>query len=369
MESLPELSDLHIKSDYEQERNIENYLNRIQQKSKGTIKNIENYLNRFDRYLVETYHKPNETILREIFDYPEDKRYGVIFDVLQDYANYLSAKKNHLGTSTISSGYVRHSMSTIRNYLRFHGFKITSEDLTDSVTLPRIIEEEREPLPREKLQSILNEVTGLRRGLYFVMTSSGLRINEVIRLRKRDFNLDEYERIMIKVPAKICKTRKPRITFISKESSGLLRPVLDNLNDDDCPFNQSERDWEKVRLSESQIFGRIREKLGFNEKYESGVHHVSLTDSFRSWFITKCNRIDFGFGHALAGHELYMKRYDRMSVKSKIDFYIKAEKTLQVNSYLDDEKAEKIQEVYLKRIDDLESQMNSVRELLKRKRI
>jgi len=56
-------------------------------------------------------------------------------------------------------------------------------------------------------------------------------------------------------------------------------------------------------------------------------------------------------------------------IKEKIELYIRAEKTLQVNSYLDEEKTEKMQEVYMKRISDLEDEMNSVRELLKGKRV
>lgn len=368
MEILDKLSNLPTKSDYERERTIESFLNKIQQKSKGTVKNYHQHLHRFDRYLVDTYNKSNEAILSEILAYPEDKRYRAIFDILQDYVNHLSSTINHNKTTTISAGYVRHSMYSIKSYLRFHGFKITSEDLVDSVTLPRIIEEEREPLQREKLQALLNHVTGLRRILYFVMTSSGLRINEVIRLKKRDFVLDEYERIMIKVTAKIAKTRKPRITFMSKEAEFLLRPILEKLDDNDFPFNPPNRDWEKVRLSEEQIFGRLRDKLGFTDKYESGIYHITLTDSFRSWFVTKCNRIDFGFGHALAGHETYMKRYDRISIKEKVDFYIRAEKTLQVNTYLDEEKMEKMSQVYMKRITDLEWEINSVKELMKERK-
>jgi len=141
MGNLHKMSDLSVKSDYEKERNIQSYLTKIQQKSSGTVKNVSLYLKRFDRYLVETYDKPNEVVIREILAYSEDKRYRAIFDILQDYVNYLSSKKNHLGTTTISAGYVRHSMYSIKSYLRFHGFKITSEDLTDSVTLPRIVEE------------------------------------------------------------------------------------------------------------------------------------------------------------------------------------------------------------------------------------
>ncbi len=110
MGNLHKMSNLPVKSDYEKERNIENYLTKIQQKSSGTVKNVSLYLKRFDRYLVETYDKPNEVVLSEILAYPEDKRYRAIFDILQDYVNYLSAKKNHLHTNTISAGYVRHSM-------------------------------------------------------------------------------------------------------------------------------------------------------------------------------------------------------------------------------------------------------------------
>jgi len=355
-----------IKSSYERKRNIPNYLDKISQKSKGTIKNVNNHLSRFDSYLVATYGKPNEAVLNEILSFTEDKRYRAIFDVLQDYVNFLSGKTNHLGTDVISSGYVRASTYSIKGYLRFFGFKITSEDVSDSVTLPRIIEEERVPLTRKILQAIINNSTGLRRIMYLVMTSSGLRPSEVLQLRKRDFNLNEYARVLIKVPAKITKTKKPRITFISEETERLLRPILDNLDDSVQVFNQSNRTMEQVRLSEEQIFGRLREKLGFKNKYDSGIYHVSLGDSFRSWFVTKCNRIDFGFGHALAGHESYMKRYDRIELKDKVDYYIRAEKSLQVNTYLDDEKLEKMSEVYLKRITDLEAEMDSVRELLKR---
>ena len=71
MEISDKLSNLPAKSDYERERNIESYLTKIQQKSKGTVKNISNYLKRFDRYLVKTYDKPNEVVLSEILAYPD----------------------------------------------------------------------------------------------------------------------------------------------------------------------------------------------------------------------------------------------------------------------------------------------------------
>ena len=46
---------INTESTFTRPRNIENYLDRIRLKSKGTIKNIESYLRRFDNYLKETY--------------------------------------------------------------------------------------------------------------------------------------------------------------------------------------------------------------------------------------------------------------------------------------------------------------------------
>ncbi|MFB5635991.1 MAG: integrase, partial [Nitrosopumilus sp.] len=113
-------------------RNIENYLDRIQLKSKGTIKNIESYLRRFDSYLQDTYNKPNEVILDEILSIKNNQDV-VLFDILQDFVNYLSGKTNRLNANTISSGYVRHTVYAIKGYLRFYGFKITSDDLNDAL--------------------------------------------------------------------------------------------------------------------------------------------------------------------------------------------------------------------------------------------
>jgi len=369
MEISDKLSGLSVKSEYERPRNIPSYLNRIKQKSKGTVRNINGFLSRFDTYLVLTYKKPNEIVLKEILALDEESQRRAIFDIMQDYVNHLSEKMNHLSANTISAGYIRASVYGITGYLRFFGFRISRDDVKDSVICPKIIEEERVPLTREQLQSIMNNMIGLRRTMYFVMTSSALRIAEVLQLRKRDFVLDEYDRIVIKVSAKIAKMKKPRLTMLTEETARLLRPELDKIDDDVYLFNQDNRKLSYKVLNEEQIFGRLRENLGFTDRYDTGIHHVTLTDSFRSWCVTKINRIDFGFGHALAGHESYMKRYDRMEIKEKIELYIRAEKTLQVNSYLDKEKTEKMQEVYMKRISDLEDEMNSVRELLKARRV
>ena len=346
---------------YEKTRNIPNYLDKIKLKSKGTIKNQIQYLKRFDRYLDDIYDKTNETVLDEIISMPQGQQQRVLFDVLQDFVNDLSGKKNKLNSNPISAGYIRHTVHAIKGYLRFYGFKITSEDIKDNLTLPRVIEEEREPLQRSQLQLILNNSTGLRRIMYLVMSSSGMRPSEVMMIRKRDLELEKYERIMVRLPAKITKTKKPRITFISKEAQKELVSYLKRINDDAFVFNSDNKTMEQIRLNEEQIFGRLREKIGLLEKYESGIHKVSLGDSLRSWFITKCNRIDHGFGHALAGHELYMKRYDGLTLDEKLELYIKSEKLLQAFEYVDEDQQKQMEQLEekIKQQDDIIKQQES----------
>jgi integrase len=187
------ISDSFEVSSFAKARNIENYLDRIRLKSKGPIRNIENYLKRFDDYLQETYSKTNEHVLDEILAMAKDQE-RTLFDILQDFVNDLSGKTNHLHNNTISSGYVRHVIYGIKGYLRFYGFKITSNDLNDSITLPKVVEEEWEPLRFEQLQLILNNQTGLRRVLYLFMSSSGMRPSEVLQIRKRDLELEKSSR-------------------------------------------------------------------------------------------------------------------------------------------------------------------------------
>jgi len=106
MEISDKLSNSLIKSEYERPRNIPSYLNRIKQKSKGTVRNINGFLSRFDTYLVSTYKKPNEIVLKEILELDEESQRRAIFDIMQDYVNHLSEKTNHLSANTISAGYI-----------------------------------------------------------------------------------------------------------------------------------------------------------------------------------------------------------------------------------------------------------------------
>ena len=94
-------------------------------------------------------------------------------------------------------------------------------------------------------------------------------------------------------------------------------------------------------------------RTGLVDRYDTKIHKITL-HSFRSWRITKCNRIDSDFGNALGGHEKYMKRYNRFSDAEKCELFIKAEKSLSIFERVDVDQ--------LKKIDELESQVKELQE-------
>jgi len=162
------------KSSYLKTPTIENYLDRIRLKEKGTVRNVKSNLVRFDRYLKTTYDKSSEVVLNEILGLSIEKQERSLYEIIQDYVNHLSSLDNHLGKS-IAPLYVKHAVGIIRGYLRYFGFRITSEDVKGNIVLSKVIEEDREPLTRENLQLIVNNQTGLRRAMYLVMSSSGIK--------------------------------------------------------------------------------------------------------------------------------------------------------------------------------------------------
>jgi len=103
----------------------------------------------------------------------------VLFDILQDFVNDLSGKKNHLRNNIISSGYVRHVVYGIKGYLWYYGLKITSDDLKDSITLPKIVEEEQSTLEKLRKVDIASEDRMLA-----ITKETGELLNMILRLKK-----------------------------------------------------------------------------------------------------------------------------------------------------------------------------------------
>ena len=142
---------------------------------------------------------------------------------------------------------------------------------------------------------------------------------------------------------------------------GYLKPILDKKKDDDLIFATNE-DSLKAKHTEEDYFYRLRTRVGLTDRYDNGIHKITL-HSFRSWFITKCNRIDSDFGNALGGHGKYMKKYDRLTDSEKCELFIKSESSLSIFENVDtNENLKKIEELQCK-LDELEDEKKRNAEL------
>ncbi len=320
-------------------KNEETYLNTLRVRSPHTIQGIKYSLKKFQIFVSDTYKgKTIEDVFDELIKLDKTNQEIAIIDLLQDFVNYLDG----IGILPITmKGY----FGSVKRYLRYRGFKIYNEDISQTIILPRVVEEEKHPLSKEEIKKILDNSSVKRKALYLTLLSSGMRIGECVSLRKRDFDVTTNNRITINIPGKFTKTKKPRTTFLSSEAADYIKPILSKIKDDDLVFTKNPNS-DKAKLTEEVTFDRIRKKTNLTDKYDSKTHKISL-QSFRAYFITKCNRIDFGVGHALAGHGLYMKRYDRLTIQEKLEYYIKAEPELCVyrDSTLTKQQSDEIDEL------------------------
>ncbi len=329
------------------------YSDHIRTKAKSTQTQSRIALDWFEKFIIGKFGKSIDAVLDDSMNQKKEdpQKHGVnLFGILQEFINYLDDNKKDPAT-------IRQNFNLVKLYLNWYGFEVYTESVRARLNFPRKIEEEKHPLTLDEIRIILNASSPSRRVLYLFLTSTGLRISEAIQIRKQDLDFS-FDRIMVKVKGSYAKTRKPYKTFITKETEKLLIPILENLKDTDLIFGTNE-DRDLSKHTEEDYYYRMRARAGFGDlKYDNGRHKITL-HSFRSWFITKCNKIDSDFGHALAGHGKYMQVYVRWEDKEKCAYFIKAEKTLSIFERVDEDQEQRI-EHQSKEIEDLKDKVNTL---------
>jgi len=334
----------------------ESYFSHIQTKSRShqTLSKIA--LDWFEKFLLGKFGKPMTTVLEDLMNQKADhqKQSKNLFAILQDFINYLEIQEASPST-------IREYFNLIKKYLNWYGFEVYSESVKSRLNFPQRIEEEDYPLTLEDIKTLLNGASSSRRLLYFFLSSTGMRIQETLKLRKRDLDFSQ-DRVMVKIKGSYTKTKKPRKTFITKEAYWNLKPILKNKKDDDLIFTDNP-DSEKAKHLEETYFSDLRIKTGLDDRYDTGRHKITL-HSFRSWFITKANRLDSDFGNALSGHGKYMAKYVRLTDSEKCELFLKAEPKISIYERADEDQEKEIESNRM-RISELEDEVKSLVTLYK----
>jgi len=291
---------------------MRSYYEKIQKHSLNSQMGTKNALNNFDRFCQEKYDQRIEEIVDDLVLV---KKQETVFDILQSWINW-----NKIAPSSLKTYFVR-----LNTFLHYRGIKLDPRDVKSELIFPKVLEEELYPLQIEDVGKILSVANYDKRSMYLAQISSGMRLGEIVQIRKKDLILDS-ERIMVKIPAKITKTKQARTTFLSTEAEKMIHHRLKKLDDDDLVWGNNPIPLNN-EIAEITNLHRYLSKCGLDMKYDSGQYKIN-THSFRAFFITKISRHDPNFAKKLAGQKGYLLGYDRMTDKEKLDKYLEFEKDL-----------------------------------------
>ena len=234
----------------------------------------------------------------------EDAKYIQVDEFLRSLKNANQTKKQ--------------TLSFIRNYLRVvHKIKLDRDDSKDFIKLPKIQNVNREPLTREIIKDFADDANKVYSTLFLIQSSSGMRISETLALTPNDFDFT-YNPIKIKIRAETTKTKSERITFISKEAFKSLEACFDEFFE------------KRTLLAVEKYFGKLRQNLGYNDKYENSRNFYVNIHSMRAFFRTQAGKINQDFAESMIGHG-YLKQYIRLDDETKAGYYKKVEPLLKIN--------------------------------------
>ena len=245
-----------------------------------------------------------------------------VYDYLQARINAMQARK--MSPITIDT-YFGH----IKQYLHYRGIRLHSMDIRQCLNFPKKQVEEMRPLEMGTFQKILKACSAKREMLYLAQSSSGMRIGEMVQLRKKDIHTD-MARLAVKIPAAFTKTRVARTTFFSAEAAKMVIPRLKKIGDSDLVFGTNNKAKTNVGVEVRYLSG-LQKKMGISDKYETNGRNVITTHSFRAFFITKVSRKDPNLAKYFAGQKGYLLQYDRQTDAEKLAIYIKIEPLLLVS--------------------------------------
>jgi integrase len=309
--------------------------------TKATQNGAKFALNLFGYFTNQQYQKTGQEVVLDIEkEIEKDGKYDRLFRLTNQFVQWLQEdhldikiKKNHASTTirkhTASS--IKVIMSYIKQYYEEYGqIDYSERKFKRMVKLPKVVKQELEPLTKEQIIKIINRASPKRKAIYMIMKDTGLRIQEVLLIKKRDFDLNSTP-VKLDFAAINDKTNSTNQTrFITSETREFVEPLLESKNDNDYLFITNRDNVRQAVTNEEGLFGRTRKRLGFTERYEHNNRHKITLHSFRAFCSTQLAEA-YGeeFAHGYIGHSKYLGQYIRN--KNKVpEKFLRAENMLMI---------------------------------------
>ncbi len=288
-------------------RTLPKYMDVLKLKSKSTQKLFSSTMNNICMF--------GRIDMTKILEYDEEE----IHDRLQDWIMW-NAKR---GITTAS---IMCYFNSFRSYLRYRRIRIDWNYMLHDLTFPQMLHENKTPVTPDVIRKILSVSEPEFRFQLLALVSSGMRSGELGQIRPKHLDFT-CSNIAVRIPAQITKTGRSRVTFFSRQVSDMIRYRMKNKPE--FTFCGTRTPEQSLNLIIKR-FSVARKKTGMIERYDhcKQNRYKVHVHGLRSYFITKTNKIQFGLGHILAGHDFYMKQYNQYTVDEMLSMYRDAEDDL-----------------------------------------
>ena len=320
----------------------EDFINKFESKYQQIVRAT---LTSYESFCQSKFGFSGDKVLQDLVeDHKQTHSMDKIYTLFNQYVQFL--QEDHPEITVYwrfkSRPFKKKHPSTTSNYvkcLRYFfedcgNFEFNLRKLKSRIRLPKIPKEDPEPLTHEEIRELCDIATHGRKTMYMVLKDSGMRIGECMSLRKKDVDLTK-EPIEIHLPATITKTKKSRITFVTRETAPMFQRIVVSIKDDEGLIFGSSYNIERSIQNEEQIFQRFRSKLGKSnpkwiERYDHNNRFKKNIHSLRAFTATQGDSaIDETWGHALIGHSKQLGQYIR-NKDTFVQKYLRTEPKLMV---------------------------------------
>jgi len=323
---------------------IQNYLDSLYviSHSGSTVHIYRSAINHFKKFVQKRHSKSLDKVILELKNNKLDQ-----YEILKEFVIYLDKAGKKPASIKIWVG-------GAKGFLRHCGVKIYSEDFQTKVRLPKIHHQREEPLTKEILVRLLNNVPVKIRTMILCATASGMRIGEIVQFKLSDVDF-ESNPTKIRLRAEITKTRETRETFLTSEATKALKDYLtrsygwkggesNNKLENIVIFGSQEPSQPNIVSKKTPLQYTVSMIINSMKKYTKNIPELAKRNesgrymihfhAFRKYFRTEVgNVVGRDYAEALMGHHFYLDTYYNLTEEKKRELYLKAEPHLTISDY------------------------------------
>lgn len=278
-------------------------------------------LKRLDEFCLYVLGHPIETEIELILN-AQLKQEGRVYRTLDLLVGWMMDRG--LAANTIS-GY----MSVAKGYLQYNDVEIHEKKYKIRVKLPMKYPIPDKLLDKETIKFLVQSKIDKRlKVLIYLLSSSGLRLQEALTLRMRDVDLDDpLGPPIITLAGQFTKNGQPREAYMTTESAEAIKTlkrkddqyIFDFMEGKDPDPNSTKVkvmgiDGYRIYMAEkkvSQMLRRLTKSLHLDDKLEGHKFHVIHFHTFRKYFnTTVAHFAGHDYAQLLMGHKQYMGMYN-----------------------------------------------------------